>query len=124
MKTTSMRLCKKIRLNYSGGLIIRESVSSRCGRHDAYTVQKRNLPCSMVEREKLRDPDLKKLREALSEYLRILFKSIYFIHTGFRFLTPPPMNDITNLHKTMVYSKFGIIIYCFKMSLCLWPNNT
>ena len=35
-----------------------------------------NLPCPMVDREKLRDHDLKKLREAPSEYLRILFKSI------------------------------------------------
>ncbi|TDQ73753.1 hypothetical protein CLV99_4190 [Sphingobacterium yanglingense] len=35
-----------------------------------------NLPCPMVDLEKLHGHDLKKLREALSEYLLILFKYI------------------------------------------------
>ena len=83
---------------YSGGQI--NSLKSHCFRlYAKYDERKRNLPCSMVEREKLRDHDLKKLREALSEYLRILFKSIIFIHSGFRFLTPTIMNDTSNILK-------------------------
>ncbi len=107
---------------YSGGQI--NSLKSQHFRLPIkYNEQKRNLPCSMVEREKLRDHDLKKLREALSEYLRFLFKSILLIHTGFRFLTPLPTNDNSNIVINFNYSKFGIINSFFKMSLCLWPNN-
>jgi len=84
--------------NYSGGQI-RRRVCQSFRLPEKYNKQKRNLPCSMVEREKLRDLDLKKLREAQSEYLRNLFKSMFFIHTGFRFLTPLPMNDYSNILK-------------------------
>ncbi|MCS3555949.1 hypothetical protein EDF66_11273 [Sphingobacterium sp. JUb20] len=58
---------------------------------------KRYLPCSMVEREKLRDP---KLREDLSICVMNLFKFICFILYGFWFLTPTQVNDKTNI-KTM-----------------------
>ncbi|SKC12174.1 hypothetical protein SAMN05660841_04370 [Sphingobacterium nematocida] len=82
--------------HYSGGQI--NSLKSQFFRLPVkYNEQKRNLPCSMVEREKLRDHDPKKIREVLSEYLRILFKSILLIHFGFRFLTPTIMNDKTNI---------------------------
>lgn len=81
---------------YSGGHI--NSLKSLIFRFPVkYNEQKRNLPCSMVEREKLRDLDLKILREVLSEYLRILFKSILLIHFGFRFLTPTTMNEYSNI---------------------------
>jgi hypothetical protein len=82
--------------SYSGGQIT--SLKIHFFRlYAKYDEQRRNLPCSKVEREKLRDNDLKELREVLSEYLRILFKSIQLIHFGFRFLTPFSMNDNTNL---------------------------
>jgi len=94
--------------SYSGGQI--NSLKSHFFRlYAKYDKQKRNLPCSMVEREKLRDHDLKKLREVLSEYLRILFKSILLIHYGFRFLTPTIMNGYSNILKptsvTRTYNK-------------------
>lgn len=86
-------------ISYSGGLI--NSLKSHFFRlYAKYDEQKRNLPCSMVEREKLRDHGIIKLREVLSEYLRNLFKSIFLIHFGFRFLTPTIMNDTTNIIKT------------------------
>lgn len=90
---------------YSGGQI--NSLKRHFFRlYAKYDEQKRNLPCSMVEREKLRDHGLNKLREALSEYLRILFKSILLIHLGFRFLTPLPMNDNTNLTIIIQLNKY------------------
>lgn len=94
--------------NYSGGQI--KSLKRLSDRVCLKTnKQNRNLPSSMVEREKLRDLDLKNLREAQSEYLRNLFKSIYFIHNGFRFLTPLPMNEYSNIVKpndvTRTYNK-------------------
>lgn len=99
---------------YSGGQINRQKRLS-FKLPIKYNEQKRNLPCSMVEREKLRDHDLKKLREALSEYLRILFKSILLIHFGFRFLTPFPMNDNTNVKKRTQPNKYVWYIFSFNV---------
>ncbi|ERJ58188.1 hypothetical protein [Sphingobacterium paucimobilis] len=59
---------------YSGGQI--NSLKSQLFKLPVkYNEQKRNLPCSMVEREKLRDHDLKKLREALSGYYGLICAS-------------------------------------------------
>ncbi len=98
--------------HYSGGQI--NNLKSQFFRLPVkYNEQKRNLPCSMVEREKLRDHDLKKLREALSEYLRILFKSILLIHFGFRFLTPTTMNEYSNINKRTQPIKYVWFIFSF-----------
>lgn len=69
-------------------------------------ILEKNLPSSMVEREKLRDHALKKLREVLSGYTLNFSKSIMSIHIGFRFLTPHLMNDRTSITKKIQPNKF------------------
>lgn len=76
-------------LAYSGGEIRSMLV---CRKHTSRnkTKQERHLPCTMVEREKLRD---QKSREAFPKYFVGTYKSINRIHIGSRFLTPYHMND-------------------------------